>query len=444
MMNIIYQTAEILATVIEALLLFWASTEMVGSRFEKKKQIISVLICTAAYTVIITIMNQWELFSFITLSTAILITFVGVLIITKGDFINKMTATMLSWFVISATEYSLSYGIFMLLGKSFDISKGLSMILSLGKARLLYLTALKISQIIIFLFLRKLFPKLQLLRKSEIYIVFAITLLSYIIMSTITQMLLSDSILTLQMAVIFSLIFIILTIVITLFATMTNAKFQNEKREKQLMALTNEMIEKNYTVMRNTQNEVRRQVHDFKNHLRAVNGMLEEDSPAKEYVEDLLAESYNSAQFCRSGNDVIDSIINCKVNEAYEKHIDFKYNVILSTKLNVSSVDICAVLANQIDNALEAALKVAQLKERFVKVEITQKEAFVFFKVENSCSENPFNSKNELKTTKDNSNGMHGLGIKNIKETAEKYSGELKNEYNEGVFTSIAMLMNND
>ena len=261
-------------------------------------------------------------------------------------------------------------------------------------------------------------------------------------MSVITQMMLSNSLLTLQMAVIFSLFFIILTIVITLFATITNAKYQNEKQEKQLMTLANEMMEKNFITMRDSQNIIRQQVHDFKNHLRTIDGMLDE-SPAKDYIDELLAESYISAGYCHCGNDVIDSIINCKINESKEKNIKFTYNISINTKLSISSIDICAILANQIDNALEAASKVADTKERFVKVEIRQKEAFVFFKVENTCKDNPFNDEKELKTTKDNSNGMHGLGIKNIKETAEKYNGELKNEYKNGVFTSVAMLINN-
>ena len=442
MMNIIYQTAEILATVIEGLILFSVSSEMVGKRFNKKHHIISVLLCTIVYTIIITIMNQWELFSFVTLSTAILLTFLGVLIITTNAIIYKMTATILTWFLISTSEYSLSYGLFMLFGKSFDISKGLSMILTLGNTRLLFLTTLKTIQIIIFISLRKLYSRLKLLRQNDVYTLFAITLLSYIIMSVITQMMLSNSLLTLQMAVIFSLFFIILTIVITLFATITNAKYQNEKQEKQLMTLANEMMEKNFITMRDSQNIIRQQVHDFKNHLRTIDGMLDE-SPAKDYIDELLAESYISAGYCHCGNDVIDSIINCKINESKEKNIKFTYNISINTKLSISSIDICAILANQIDNAIEATFKISEENKRFVKVEITQKESFIFFRVENSCKDNPFNNNGELITTKDNSNGMHGLGIKNIKETVEKYNGELKNEYKNGVFTSVAMLTNN-
>ena len=443
MINAIYQTAEILATVIEGLILFSVSSEMVGKRFEKKQHILSILLCTAVYTVVITIMNQWELFSFVTLSIAILLTFLGLLFISSGKLINKITATVLVWLFVNATDYLISYSLIMIIGKSFDVSQGISLILSPGKTRLLFLILLKVFQIIIFTSCRKLYSKLQLLKDRDIYILLAISSLSYIVMSIITQMIVTDSLLTLQVALIFSVFFIVLSIFGSIIAVSMNAKYQKEKQEAQIMELTNKLMEKNYITMRDSQNTIRQQVHDFKNHLRTIDGMLA-DSPTKEYVDDLLSESYNSAQFCHCSNDVIDSIINCKISESMEKNITFTFDILLNEKLNISSVDICAVLANQIDNALEATSKMNNEENRFVKVEIWQKESFVFFKVENSCKETPFNHEHKLVTTKDNANGMHGLGVKNIRETTEKYGGKLKNEYNDGVFTSVAMLINND
>ncbi len=81
---------------------------------------------------------------------------------------------------------------------------------------------------------------------------------------------------------------------------------------------------------------------------------------------------------------------------------------------------------------------------RFVKVEIWQKEAFIFFKVTNTTARNPFNDKHELISTKDARDGLHGLGIKNILKTVSKYGGTLKNDYINGQFISIAMVPNNE
>ena len=57
---------------------------------------------------------------------------------------------------------------------------------------------------------------------------------------------------------------------------------------------------------------------------------------------------------CHSENDIIDAIINCKAAEADRDHIEFEFNADFHLPTSLSSIDICGVLSNQIDNALEA------------------------------------------------------------------------------------------
>ena len=210
------------------------------------------------------------------------------------------------------------------------------------------------------------------------------------------------------------------------------------------MSLSNALMEKNFSELQNSQNAIRQQVHDFKNHIRTINGMISLDASAKKYIEDLLSVSYSQAQYCHCNSDVINSIINCKVIDAKTRNISFEHRIKISTSLHISSVDICAILANQIDNALEACVKIPNTAERFVKVEIWQKENFVFFKVTNTTLKNPFNKKHELVTTKTDNQDLHGFGIKNITRTVSSYGGTLKNDYTDGKFISIAMVPNNE
>ena len=132
-----------------------------------------------------------------------------------------------------------------------------------------------------------------------------------------------------------------------------------------------------------------------------------------------------------------------KVAEAKEKNITFSYNISLSDTLKIDSVDICAILANQLDNAIEACEK-ADADHRKIDVFIAQKESFVLFRVINTAKENPFDKNNNLPTSKNNNSGLHGFGIRIIRETAEKYNGISENSYDNGIFTSSAMLSNTD
>lgn len=441
-MESFYQFFELFATFVEGAIAVSVSTSLADRKLGVKKNTLYVFFMSIIYTILITLLNKWQVFSFFTIAVAIGFTFAAIFFTTRGSLLYKLCAVMITWFFIHATDYIISYSLIMIIGKS--ISEGISLILVPGTIRMIYILINKLLQIAIFVSFHKLYSKLKLLNKKNIFLLFAVTTLSYIVMSILTNLVLTDSLISLQTAVIFSLFFIILTIVISIISVVISSKYQNEKREKELIALTNTLMEKNYTEIKHAQDIIRKQVHDFKNHILTIDGMLSEDSNAKKYTKELLETSYQQAQNCHSGNEIIDSIINCKMNEATNQNIEFNHKILLNTKLNISFVDICAILANQIDNALEACAKISIDKERSVKVQIWQKESFVFFKVINTVDKNPFDSLNNLKSTKDNSDTMHGLGIKNIRETAAKYDGFLKNNYIDGYFISLVMVSNHD
>ena len=260
---------------------------------------------------------------------------------------------------------------------------------------------------------------------------------------SVTAFILTDSLLTIQVAVIFATFFIVLSLIATIFAIAISAKHQNEKRMIELTRLSSQMLEKNYSELHTSHEIIRQQLHDFKNHLRTICSMAEDNSAVRNYASDLLESSYSFASLCSCGNDIIDSIINCKATEAKEKNITFSYNISLSDTLKIDSVDICAILANQLDNAIEACEK-ADADHRKIDVFIAQKESFVLFRVINTAKENPFDKNNNLPTSKNNNSGLHGFGIRIIRKTAEKYNGISENSYDNGLFTSSAMLSNND
>ena len=75
----------------------------------------------------------------------------------------------------------------MIIGKSIDISEGISLILVPGTIRMIYILINKLLQIAIFVSFHKLYSKLKLLNKKNIFLLFAVTTLSYIVMSILTN-----------------------------------------------------------------------------------------------------------------------------------------------------------------------------------------------------------------------------------------------------------------
>ena len=58
----------------------------------------------------------------------------------------------------------------------------------------------------------------------------------------------------------------------------------------------------------------------------------------------------------------------------------------------------------------------------------------------NSTDHNPLENNQELKTTKKDGQSSHGYGIKSIQYVTDKYNGILRNEYQDGLFISVATL----
>lgn len=442
-MAVFNQFAELFSTFIEGLIVLTIISKLSKVRYNKKISFILTFALALAYTFIVTLLNKWKIFSFFTIIICILYTFIITKLTSTGSTLLRCTATMLSWFFVHSIDYLLFYVSAMIVSRSFDISKGISTLLSVGTPRSIFVIAVKIIELIVFTLLDPIYSGLNSLRKKYLYTLLTISTGSYIMMSIITSLIMSNSVLILQVSVILSFIFIVLSLITTILATFWSSKYQKEKNERNMMEITNELMEKGLNNMENSQNLIRRQVHDFKNHIRTIDGMLEDGTKAKIYTEELLQASYISAKYCHSENEIVNSIINCKSAEAYAKNIEFKHNVMIVSPLYISSTDICAILSNQIDNAIEACEKIQYDKPKEIKVEIWQRESFLFFKVTNTTAENPFNEEGQLISRKKDSE-IHGFGIKNIRETASKYNGELVNRYKDGKFISVTSVVNTE
>ncbi len=219
--------------------------------------------------------------------------------------------------------------------------------------------------------------------------------------------------------------------------------YRREKRTNELLHTTNSMMAENYQRLYEDQQLRARQLHDFNHHLKALRSLSAQGKgeEAAEYVDSLLSASYREMDLSHSGNNVVDAIINCKAAEARAEHIDFCYTIETAVPSAIDPADLCAVLANQLDNAIDACKLIPDQQERKIEVHIWQQtEKLFFFQVVNTVSGDPFRADGRLVSTKRDTTRPHGLGIRSIRDTAEKYQGTLKNAYENGRFISTVFL----
>jgi len=174
--------------------------------------------------------------------------------------------------------------------------------------------------------------------------------------------------------------------------------------------------------------------HDFKHHLNYIYQCIKESRPemAKTYIESLWdVKKDDSRQYIYTGIYTIDIILNLKIKLAKEKEIDVKTDIgVISCPLE--NADLCIVLSNIIDNAIEAAAQ-CQETDRWLNIYIYSVKNMFFIEIENSCCTLAKQKKGKFVTSKKNAD-MHGIGLASVQGVVDKYGGEMNFDYDRNHF----------
>ena len=171
--------------------------------------------------------------------------------------------------------------------------------------------------------------------------------------------------------------------------------------------------------------ESRKIKHDLKQCISSVKGHIEEGDydNAVALLDEILDNRIDSISYKKyCDNKVVDYILNDKYARCKNNGIDFKC-MVLGVVKGIDDIDLCILLGNIIDNAIEAAQK---SQDKYVNIEITVRGT-IFINVENSIKESFLGKKNAFESTKPDKMN-HGIGTKSIHGIVEKYSGEVEYE----------------
>lgn len=179
------------------------------------------------------------------------------------------------------------------------------------------------------------------------------------------------------------------------------------------------------------QNQIKKVRHDLLNHMILLRQYINDGMYEKslEYIDNLTENIAVNSDNINTGNVVIDAVVSAKQTLAHKEGIDFKYTIKVPENLQFDSSDMCVLLGNALDNAIEACEKIDE--NRYIKLSIVYEGNMLMCKIENSA---PVKSGNFLKTTKKNPD-EHGIGLSNIRFVLGKYKNTLKINYEGNVFT---------
>jgi sensor histidine kinase regulating citrate/malate metabolism len=184
--------------------------------------------------------------------------------------------------------------------------------------------------------------------------------------------------------------------------------------------------------------------HDTKNFQATMIALIKKQKyeDLLEYLEDCAEElqHISPVQDKLSGNTMIDTIFITEINKINgEAQIEFKVADLSEIKFKINHKDLCSILVNLLDNAIEAVMKIENPERRVLKISAYLYKDYVCFNFNNTFEVLPKQLNERFITSKPNKN-LHGFGIKSVKDTVSRNQGLCHFKIQDSLFTVQVML----
>ena len=223
------------------------------------------------------------------------------------------------------------------------------------------------------------------------------------------------------------------------FYQLANATYENED----LLSIKhkNELELERFQATRVNYDELRMIRHEIKNHDFYLKELLESGryDQAKEYLERSGTADSALLKTFESGNYVVDVIMNHAMSVARKQGVEIQPEILIPKELPWSEEDICSLLSNLLDNAIEAAAQSGR-EHPVVQFRMFPRQEYLFIRVINPVNESvPEKHRMSLQTTKADPE-LHGFGTRVMKRIVANNNGSISFSMEEDRFVTDVML----
>ena len=202
-------------------------------------------------------------------------------------------------------------------------------------------------------------------------------------------------------------------------------KHLNATAEMEILRVQMKVQEQYYQKLKEEQTTTKKTRHDMKHQLMAINILIQQRKYQE--VEDVLTEilresdMQDSDALFESGNPQLDAILSLKCTQARKAGVQVKSKVMIASGLRLSFLDLCILLGNAMDNAIEACQKL-EPEKRLIQLDMGSSYQAIWINITNEVSETT-EKKFDTTVTEKRDRVNHGFGLKSISYIAEKYNG---------------------
>ena len=215
--------------------------------------------------------------------------------------------------------------------------------------------------------------------------------------------------------------------------------FFSKQIDKRIAAYQRELIETHYREVENMYRQIRGWRHDYRNHIQmmkvlAANGDMD---ALKAYLDELDTDLNTVDTVVKTGNPMADAILNSKISLARSRNIPTQVDAHIPVKLKMSELDLCCIIGNLFDNAMEASMALPEEK-RMIRVYMDMKGTQLYISFTNFTAAKKLDKVGKgFKTSKGEG---HGFGLVRIDDIVSRYDGYLSRNSEDGAFTTEILL----
>ena len=429
----IYTVSEWLATISESLIIFFFLVKILSYKnmAQSKKIIGTVVFCCLQCTSSL-ILDQFFVFE----GLYVIITIVIYLLFCWIMLENPIWLQTIVILLVFACLFTINIAT-MLITSLLTHSTSADVLLLRNPVRILLLFITKAMLIFTLIILTNIFEKKKVIFHVSQCIIMTAVLLTTLFSGAVMEKIVIDTdVASWEVsAIVICMIAINILLFSVLYLTSSRNRVENNQALLKLQ-IANEQQKLQDSIRWNT--EVNTLRHDLKNHLLCISEYirLQQTNAAMEYIEKLTGQVKKELPYHMMTNSVaVNAILDLKKLVCDENQIDIKYFV-LEELPKIDETDLCVILANLLDNAIEAASKE---EKRQIRLSMEIIGNYFRIVVQNQIAESVLKNNKKLGTTKKNRK-IHGFGLQSVEDAVERNDGMSNFSEENGWFVADVML----
>lgn len=184
--------------------------------------------------------------------------------------------------------------------------------------------------------------------------------------------------------------------------------------------------------------QIKRIIHDTHQQFLYIEECIQKNelSEASQHIRTTLNKVEDAYQRVNTGNLVIDALVTNALNIGQANGIQIDTQLQLhSQHIQVERYDLCVVLGNMLDNAIEASKKIKIAEDRYMLIKIHSNPSNIFIHILNHIEQ----GNGHIHSQKSNPD-YHGIGLTNIARICDKYGGNMTLEIKHQVFNNMVII----